>query len=300
MNIGITGGSGFIGSSLIPKLVKEGHSILILSNKPPQKKFENTEFKECDITNKNQVNSLVKDVDAIIHLAALKSSKDSVEIPHEYNKVNIDGTVNLLEAAKNNGIKKFIFASTSAVYGTLAAPQKESTISFPNNPYGLTKLAGEHYCSAYSENFGLETVSLRIFNTFGPGQELVSIVPAFLNCTIEGTQPIIFGSGDRGRDFIYIDDIADGFVKAFDNSTKANGKAINIGSGKSYSITEVLKKIEELTQTKLDPIKKDNVKGDLENTCADISLAKELIDWTPKTNFEEGLQKTFEWLKSER
>ncbi len=302
MKIAVTGGSGFIGLHLIKKLVSEGNEVLSLDKSVKSNnltEFQDTVFVECDILDSDKLVKETTGIDCVIHLAGLSSPNKSIHNPHEHNRVNIDGTVNVLEACRINDIKKFVFASSSAVYGNKSSiPQTEDAQVFPSNPYGLSKVAGEKYCSIYSENFGLETVSLRPFNVYGPGQRTTSgVVAAFMEKIVLKQQPVIFGAGDYLRDFTFVEDVAEAFFLSTKNSKKANARTINIGSGKNYSIYDLLQKIEEISETKIEPLKKESLLGDVKQTLPDITLAKELLGWEPKHSLSEGLKITYDWYK---
>ncbi|PIN84649.1 MAG: hypothetical protein COV47_06320, partial [Candidatus Diapherotrites archaeon CG11_big_fil_rev_8_21_14_0_20_37_9] len=210
------------------------------------------------------------------------------------------GTINVLEAARANNIKKVIFASSSAVYGDhAAAPQKESEPQNPSNPYGLSKLMGEKYCNMYSENYGFDAVSLRPFNVYGPRQSISrgGVVANFMACAVKGTSPEIFGSGEILRDFTYVQDVVDAFEFAMQKSGKANRLSINIGTGKNHSLIEVLKMVEKISGKSLAPVSKGRIVGDAHQTLADISLAKKVLGWEPMYSLEKGLEKTYAWYK---
>ncbi|MCR4368895.1 MAG: NAD-dependent epimerase/dehydratase family protein [archaeon] len=293
----ITGGSGFIGSHLMQRL--EGNQITSLDRSNAHGSQKGVNYAKCDVLEPKRLEKFTKGADAIIHLAALRSIKDSVEMPLEYNKVNIDGAVNVLEAARKNDVRKFVFASSSAVYGSnYSLPQKEGSLAVPSNPYGLSKLAGENYCRIYSENYGIEAVSLRMFNVYGPGQDpKAGVAAAFAYAAAKNTRPILYGSGKQARDFVYIEDVAQAFSLALKNSKKAKGLSINIGGGKSSTVNQILEIAQQLAEKKLDPEKKQIFLGDVRETLADISLAKKSIGWTPKTGLEEGMKKTFDFYR---
>ncbi len=298
MKVTITGGSGFIGMHVTEKLLKAGHSVLNVdrgTGKAPE--HPGAEFAECDILDAQRLESLTRGSDAIMHLAALRSMKESVCRPHDYNRVNIDGTVNALEAARRNGVKKFVFASSSSVYGdSPRLPQKEDSLVRPSSPYGISKLAGENYCSVYARTFGVEAVSLRLFNVYGPDQPPDGgVVASFMHAAARGIDPPLYGEGKQSRDFVFVEDVADAFVLALKKSKNAGGMAVNIAGGKNYSVLQVLKMAEELSSRKLKPKRSGVLAGDVKDTLADIRLAKSLLGWTPRNSLREGLKKTFKW-----
>jgi len=297
MKVAVTGGAGFIGSNIIKKLVKN-HDVLSLDKNPVsnQNKIDGADYLKCDITDSESVLEKTKGTDVIFHLAALRSIKDSMENPLAYNKANIDGTVNVLEAARKNGCGQVVFTSTSSVYGnSYELPQKENSALKPFNIYGLTKLAGEHYCSIYSETFSLKTIAFRPFNVYGPRQEInAGVIPAFINSAITGKEVPFYGSGEQKRDFVYVKDLSDCYIMAM-NSELAGGLSINIGSGKNYSIKEILEKVEKISGKKVNMKNAGSLIGDVKETLADISIAKKSLGWEPKYSLEKGLKETFEW-----
>ena len=301
MRIGVTGGSGFIGRYVGKQLISEGHGGKSLDRSPFRGSNAKASFVECDITDAKKLAGSTKGLECIVHLAALKSMKESIVEPNPYNKVNIDGTINVLEAARVNGIAKVVFSSSSAVYGnSRQEPQHEGLEPMPINPYGISKLVGELYCSGYTENFGIETVSLRLFNVYGPGQTGGGVVPSFIDSALTGKPATIFGSGETSRDFVFVEDVAKAFSLAIRHSSKAAGRAINIGSGESHSIMDVMGVVEGVSGRKIEARKKDGFEGDLEKTLADISLAKKLLSWKPEHGFEQGMEKNFEWYSKKK
>ncbi len=302
MKIAVTGGKGFIGNHLITQLLNEDYEVISLDKSANQGYLADVEYLKCDITNSNQVNSLTKDADVIIHLAALSSIKDSTDNLVQYNRVNVEGTINVLEAAKKNSIEKVIFTSTSVVYGKgNGLRQKEDSILNPSNFYGLTKLSAEYYCSFYADNFGLNTVSLRPFNVYGPMQKIdAGVIPVFINSALTQKKVPLYGSGKQKRDFIYVKDLVNCYIKAIKSSKKITGKSINVGSGENYSVLEILKKIESISGKKVFVEKNNSIAGDVKDSLADISLAKELLDWEPTYSLEQGLKETFEWYASNK
>lgn len=296
MKIAITGGSGFIGTPLIQKLISQGNEVIVLDRGSQKQAPSGARLFDCDILDKEKLIRLTKGCECIVHLAALRSMRESMSKPWQYNLVNIDGTVNVLEAARENKIQKVVFSSSSSVYGNMAkTPQKESENCVPSNPYGLSKLAAEKYCSLYSQNFGVETVSLRIFNVYGPGQPAqAGVIAALCSSAAKRLEIPLYGSGTQRRDFIFIDDVVEAFLLAIKNSSKSAGLSINIGSAKSVSVNEVLKKVIKLSKSSVNLRKMPPITGDVKVTLADISLARKKLGWKPKTGLERGLKKTFE------
>lgn len=293
LKIAITGGSGFIGKYLINLLSAQGNEILVLDKSKNNFDSEKISSAECNILDLENVTELTQGFDCIIHLAALRSVRESMSRPADYNQVNIQGTVNVLESARKNDVKKVIFASSSAVYGNnFSFPQKESDYAKPSNPYGLTKLTGEQYCSIYAENYGLETVSFRLFNVYGPDQQAdAGVISAFVNSALTGKKAPLYGSGNQKRDFVFVEDVAEAFGKAIENSSSVKGKSINIGFGKNYSVIEIKELVEKLSGKSVLTDKKESFVGDVKETLADISVAKKFLNWQPKTGLEDGIKR---------
>ena len=306
MKIAVTGGTGFIGRYVVEKLLEQDYDVSVLATKQDKKLssgsklFAKSKFVKSDILNPKKISSSLNGFDCVVHLAALRSTKDSVEAPLQYNRMNIDGTVNVLEAVRVNRIKKMVFASISSVYGNdFEVPQKEDCCPEPSNPYGLSKLVGEKYCAMYSAAYGIESVSLRPFNVYGPRQKFGdSVISMFIASALSGKKPVIYGDGSNLRDFVYVEDVADAFALALKNISKVKGKAINVGSGKNHSVAQILKMVEKISGTKLSIETKQNFPGNVKETLADISRAKNLLGWEPKYSLEQGLRKTFAWYKA--
>ena len=308
MKIAVTGGLGFVGSHLVEKLLKSGHEVSSLDREPDPKKasaadVSGAQLLKCDILDTEKLVKSTSGSDCIVHLAASRLMKESMDKPFEYNRANIDGTVSVLEAARANGIRSVIFASSSAVYGNnLIPPQKEDSILYPPNPYGISKLTGEKYCHAYWENFGIQAVSLRLFNVYGPGQDKgAGAIMPFIDCAIRGANPVIYGSGMQSRDFIYVDDAVGAFLKCISlsrASKKLGGMSLNVGSGVHYSILEVLKEIEAISGTRFSIIRREKLAGDVKDTFADIACAKSVLNWSPEMALKNGIKKTYDWCRS--
>lgn len=311
MKILVTGGAGFIGSHLNDKLLKAGSEIIIYDNFDnyynPNLKRANIKNlikqKKCtliegDICNFRKVENLFKKEkpDIVIHLAARPGVLPSIKKPKLYEKVNIRGTLNLLEDAKKFKIQKFIFASSSSVYGNANMPFKEDlTLCKPISPYGSTKLAAEHFCHNFSSLYGIPTVVLRFFTVYGPRQRPDLAIIKFIK-KIDRDEPIeIYGSIKRSRDFTYIDDIVQGIVNTI--KLKTQFEIINLGNSKPVKLLDLIKIIEKgldkKAKTRIIPAKA----GDVENTFADIQKAKKLLGFEPKTSFEKGIEETIDWYR---
>ena len=244
-NIVITGGAGFIGSNTVEELMKN-NNITIIDNiqKEANNNTPNVKFIKGDITDTNILKNTFKDSDYVIHLAAQTSVEQSIKDPIQTNNTNITGTLNVLTAARDTNIKKVIFASSAAIYGdTTEIPIKETTPLNPKTPYAISKISGEYYCKSFLELYGLETVSLRFFNVFGPGQKLNStysaVIPKFINAMLKNERPTIYGDGKQTRDFIFVKDVVNAITKAIIEKN-AVGKSINIATGKNTTLNELI------------------------------------------------------------
>ncbi len=307
----VTGGAGFIGSNLAESLVKKGHFVRVLDNfsygKRENLKFAGgtgrirLEIVKGDIRDKDICQKVTRGVDYILHHAALRSVPQSLENPDLYNDVNIKGTLFLLQAALKNRVKRFVFASSSAVYGNSTSfQQKEEHLPNPISPYGLTKLTGEYYCRIFSEVFGLETVCLRYFNVFGPRQSLdseyASVIPKFISSILKNQQPPIFGNGKQLRDFVFVDNVVLANVLAA-QAKNAGGGVFNIAAGESYSVLKIVAEINKITGKSIGPKFFPKRPGDAFKTRADISKAGKILKYKPCVSFKSGLQETVEYFQ---
>jgi nucleoside-diphosphate-sugar epimerase len=307
----VTGGAGFIGSHIAEECLKQGFEVKIIDNML-EGKMENInhflndiEFVKGDITDKEFLLKELNDVDFISHQAGLRSPFHSVEIPHEYNRVNIDGTLNLLEAAKENNVKRLVFASSSSVYGNPDRfPADETFLPDPKSPYALTKMAGEFYLKYFHETFGLETVSLRYFNAFGerqdPKNKYACVIPKFLEKMLFNAPPLIYGDGRQVRDFVYVKDLANANLAAFKSGKQSAGKAFNIASGEIYSLLDLVEKINALLGTSFEPEFFEVRDGDVKKTEASLDQARSLLGFQPQYSFDQALKNTVEWFKENK
>ena len=308
----VTGGAGFIGSNIAERLLKDGHSVVILDNFSSGK-AENILFaKNCakryrlikgDIRDYSTCLKACKGVDYVLHQAALRSVPKSMSRPHEYNEVNIDGTVNMLKASLEKKIKRFVFASSSSVYGEARTfPQKETDSAAPVSPYALTKLAGEHYCNIYSKNYGLETVCLRYFNVFGPRQamddEYSVVIPKFVTCMLSGQNPPIHGDGKQSRDFTYIANVVEANILAA-TQPGVTCATLNAALGDEHSILELVQALNQILGTSIQPTFSEPRPGDVKRTCADTTNIKKVLGYSPVANFQDGLKKTVNWFSAQ-
>jgi len=302
----VTGGAGFIGSHIVEELVKKGEDVTVIDNLSFGKR-ENLEkvndkinFIEGDIRDKDLLNKEFKGKDFILHQAALRSVLNSFNNPEEYHDVNVNGTLNVLKAAKECNVKKVVFASSSSVYGDVKEfPQKEAHTTNPISPYAKTKLKAEKLCKEYSEK-GLQTVSLRYFNVFGPKQdpksEYAAVIPKFITALLNNQQPTIYGDGEQSRDFTFVKNVVNANIKACGENT--SGEIINIACGEKITVNQLLEKINQLLGKNIQARYKKPRKGDVKHTLADVSKQKELLK-PELINFDEGLKKTIEWFKNQ-
>jgi nucleoside-diphosphate-sugar epimerase len=301
----VTGGAGFIGSHITDRLVKEGAKVKVLDNLVSGTKdnlkssLDKITFIQKDLRDDKALDESLSGVDLICHQAALRSVPKSVNNPLEYNDVNVTGTLKLFLKAKEKGIKRIAFASSSSVYGERTDfPEKETDAPFPVSPYATTKLLGEYYAYLFSVLHGLEIVSLRYFNVYGPRQSLEDeyavVVPKFINCLIKGKQPPIYGDGEQERDFTFIDNVVEANIQAL---TKPNIKCevVNIANGSPNSINNLLSCLNDIMGKKVEAVFLDHRPGDVRKTHASIEKAKEVLGWQPGINFKEGLKATCEW-----
>jgi UDP-glucose 4-epimerase len=299
----VTGGAGFIGSHITDRLLADGHQVRILDNFSTGKRenipeSSDVEVVEGDVGNYETVRAAIEGVDIVYHEAAIASVPETVGNPLASERINYRGTLNVLEAARHAGVKRVIFACSAAVYGDLPElPKHEAMPVKTLSPYAVDKLASEHACQMYYHLYGLETVSLRYFNVFGPRQDPSSpysgVISIFSNYLSQGKQPTIYGDGEQTRDFVYVSDVVEANIKAA-TSPSAAGKVINIATGGKLSINELLKTICDLKGQPFEPQYKPGRQGDIRHSRADISAAREYLGWQPVVAFEDGLRKLFE------
>ncbi|MFA6320552.1 MAG: SDR family oxidoreductase [Candidatus Omnitrophota bacterium] len=305
----ITGGAGFIGSHITERLLKEGHFVRVLDNFSSGKEtnlyFTSTlgpdrfELIKGDICDYDTCLKACSGMNYVLHQAALRSVPKSMNMPHEYNAVNIDGTVNVLQAALKSGIKRVVLASSSSIYGNAVTfPQVETDASLLISPYALTKLAAEYYSRVFSENYGLETVNLRYFNVFGPRQSLddeyAVVIPKFIDCILDDRKPPIHGTGKQSRDFTYIDNVVNANILSA-TTPGIKCEVFNVACGTDNSILELVEILNKITGKSIKPVFEPSRQGDVPRTLADISKIKAKLGYEPKINFEEGLRKTVDW-----
>lgn len=305
----VTGGAGFIGSNIVARLVEEeGSKIKVLDDFSTGKRenlsnfLDRIELIEASIMNFDIVKKALEGVDYCFHQAALPSVARSIEAPLASNEINITGTLNILIAAKELGVKRVIYASSSSVYGdTPVLPKREDMPLSPLSPYAVTKLTGEKYCHLFYTIYGLETISLRYFNVFGPNQDPAStyaaVIPKFITAMIKGKEPIIYGDGGQSRDFTFIDNVVEANIRAT-KATAGLGGTFNIACGQRVTINELVKDLTKILNVNIKPIHSDARTGDVRHSLADISNAQNCLGYEPKVGFEEGLRFTVEWYKN--
>ena len=303
----ITGGCGFIGSNLAEEFSKDSE-VTIIDNLSTGKKENiaglDARFVKGDICNLKFLKKEFKsnDYDYVSHQAALPSVERSVKNPLSSNKANTTGTLNVLIAARDCGVKRVVYASSSSVYGnSKTLPKREDMETNPVSPYAVSKLAGEHYCKSFFEVYGLETVALRYFNVFGPKQNVKSryaaAIPIFINAVLKGKSPVIFGDGLQTRDFTSVRNVVEANKLAC-RCKNIGGKVFNIACGRRIKLIEVINKINKILNKNVKPVYFDARLGDVKHSMADITLAKKFLNYSNKNSFEKGLKETMDWFKN--
>ena len=301
MRILVTGGAGFLGAALANRLAAEGHSVLVLddlSNGDATRLDSRISFTKGDVDSVPLLWSLLQDVDCVYHLAARVSVPQSILYPREYTRVNVGGAVSLMEAMRDTGAGRVVFTSSGAVYGRQARqPVSEDDTPHPDTPYAVSKLSAEQYIHTIGELWGLETVALRIFNAFGPGQSLpvshAPVVPRFLQQAMTGGSIIIFGDGKQTRDYVYVDDAVNALVAAL-TAEGINRTVINVGSGRETSVIDLVSNIERVTGRPINIITNAQKGGGVPRLQANIERARKLLSFRPAIDLETGLRLTLE------
>ncbi len=301
MNFLITGAAGFLGSALANQLAEEDHQVRgldDLSTGEPQALSDDVHFTRGDVNDRPKLWTLLQDVDCVYHLAARVSVSESLLYPREYNAVNVGGTVSLMEAMRDVGVGRVVFISSGAVYGDQQGqPLREGAPPSPRSPYAVSKLAAEYYVRTIGALWGIETVSLRVFNAYGPGQHLPPshppVIPNFIRQGLRGGSLVVHGDGNQTRDFIFVNDVVRAMISAA-TATTINQLVINIGSGLETSVRTVAQKVLELTGNKAELLFTPRNDPGVSRMCADISLAHEKLDYQPRFDLDEGLRLTLE------
>ena len=299
MRLLVTGGAGFIGRALSNRLVRQGHEVWViddLSAGDESALDEAVLFTRGDVNDVPKLWTLLQGVACVFHLAARVSVPQSVLYPREYNSVNVGGTVSVMEAMRDAGVRRVVLASSGAVYGEQAGqPVREDVAPNPDSPYAVSKLAAEHYVHTIGALWGIETVCLRIFNAYGPGQQLPAshwpVVPRFLGQTLGGGSVIIYGSGEQTRDYVYLQDVVDALAMAA-TAENVNRLTMNIGSGVETSVNGLVRVVERVTGQRAHVLRNAQEQAGVSRLCADISLAKERLGYRPGVTLEEGLRLT--------
>lgn len=303
----VTGGAGFIGSNIVKRLLIDGHTVRVLDsfatgkreNVLPLMSNPNLTIIEGDLRSFHIVRSAVKGVDFVLHQGALPSVPRSINDPITSNDVNILGTLNILEAAKEFGVKRVVCASSSSIYGNSETLPKIETMTInPMSPYALTKYAQEKYCQVFSQLYGLETVALRYFNVFGPNQDPTSqysaVIPKFIKLINDDKQPVIFGDGSQSRDFTFVENNVNANILAC-TAPGASGEVINIACGQRYTLMELVQMINQILGKNIEPKFAADRAGDVKHSLAGIEKAKSILNYEVKVDFLEGLQRTVEF-----
>ncbi|MGD2206662.1 MAG: NAD-dependent epimerase/dehydratase family protein [Anaerolineae bacterium] len=301
MRVLITGGAGFLGTGLANRLVDEGHTVLVLDDLTtgdPRRMASDVLFTRGDVRDVPKLWTLLQGVDCVYHLAARVQVPESIYYPSDYNDVNVGGTVAVMEAVRDTGVRRVVFTSSGALYGEQAhQPIAEDQRPNPNSPYGVSKIAAEYYVATLGALYDIETVSLRIFNAYGPGQELPPshppVIPQLLRQALAGGSLVIFGDGTQTRDFVYVDDVLDALLAAA-MVTDVNRAVINIGCGREVSINELAEQVGRVAGKRVNVLHNPEPSGGVSRLVADVGLAKELLGWEPITELEQGLRLTLQ------
>lgn len=299
MQVLVTGGAGFVGSALVRRLVARGDSVRVvddLSAGDPARLPDAASFSRVDVNDVPKLWTLLQGVDCVYHLAARVSVSESLRYPRDYNAVNVGGTVSVLEAIRDVGVKRLVFVSSGAVYGAQPhQPVREDMPPNPDSPYAVSKLSAEHYVSTIGKLWGVETICLRVFNAYGPGQQLPvthpPVVPQFIHQTLAGGSVVVHGSGTQTRDFVYIDDVIDALVAA-GTVPVPESPIINVGSGIATSINALVRQIEVVTGVEAHLLHVGEQSAGVQQLCADLTLARDVLDYTPQVFLEDGLRRT--------
>lgn len=307
----VTGGAGFIGSHLADAAAREGLRVRIIDDLSTghRENLEeisgDIEFIEGSVADEALLNKVLQGVELVFHEAAIPSVPRSVEDPRQSHQSSVEGTFSLLLAARNNKVRRLIYAASSSAYGDQPTlPKEETMLPDPLSPYAVAKLVGEYYCQVFTRVYGLETISLRYFNVFGPrqdpGSQYSGVVSRFISALLNDQQPVIFGDGEQSRDFTYIDNVVSANMKAA-NASAGFGSVVNIANGERVSLNQLLDQLKIITsKPDVKPEYKQARLGDVRHSLADISRARELLGYEPLVGLEEGLRRTIDWWKTSR
>jgi nucleoside-diphosphate-sugar epimerase len=305
----VTGGAGFIGSHLVAELIRRGERVRILDNFSTGRRENLPANDACevidgDVADPAAAARAVAGCDFVLHQGAIPSVPRSIQEPLATHHANVDGLVTVLVAARDAGVKRVVFAGSSSVYGNSAVlPKREDMRPAPLTPYALQKLVGEQYCQLFTQLYGLETVVTRYFNVFGPRQQPGSpysgVISLFIEALATNTAPTVYGDGKQTRDFTYVGDVVTGVLQAC-TAPKAAGEVINVAAGGRISLLELLRGLQHILGTDVEPIFKPAREGDVHDSQADIFKARQILGFEPSTPFEDGLRKTVEWYQQTR
>ena len=297
----VTGGAGFLGSTLANRLAQDGHQVRIiddLSAGDSARLDDQVLFTRGDVSDRPKLWTLLQNVDCVYHLAARVLVSESILYPRAYNEVNVGGTVSVMEAMRDAGVRRVVFTSSGAVYGEQAEqPVREDQIPNPQSPYAVSKLAAEYYVRTIGALWGIETVILRIFNAYGPGQNLPPshppVVPRFLHQALHGGSLVIFGSGGQTRDFVYVDDVVEALVIAA-TAADVDRRVINVGAGSETSVNDLVTLVAKVTGQEVELLHSPAESGGVSRLYADVSVARRLLDYEPRVDLAQGLRLTLE------
>ena len=304
----VTGGAGFIGSHIATKLVERGDQVRVLDNLSTGHRdnlahiADDIDFMEGDLRDFSAVQQAMRGIEIVFHQAALASVPRSVAAPLDSHAACTTGTLHVLEAARSANVRRVVYAGSSSVYGDQAvSPKSESLLPAPLSPYAAAKLSGENYCQAFSHTYGLETVTIRYFNVFGPRQdpngEYAAVIPLFVTAMIAGEQPTIFGDGRQSRDFTYVENVVAGNLAAA-TAAGASGRVFNVACGEQTNLLELVAAINRVLDTEIQPLFADPRPGDVYESCADITAAREVLGYMPAVAFDDGLRRSIEYYRS--
>jgi len=304
----VTGGAGFIGSNICRELLAQGCYVRVIDNLSTGKKanladiLDRIDFIHADMGDPDVARAAMRDIDVVLHQGALPSVPRSVKDPAETHRHCLDATFALLQAARDARVKRFVYAASSSAYGdTPTLPKVETMPPRPLSPYAAAKLAGEYYCSVFYHVFGLETISLRYFNVFGPRQDPTSqyaaAIPAFVAAILNDKPPTVYGDGYQSRDFTYIDNVVHANLLAA-RAPKTQGQVLNVATGQAVTINQVIDMINQLLGKNIAPVYTAPRPGDVRHSLADISAARELLGYEPLVDFRKGLEKAIDWYRA--
>ena len=307
----VTGVAGFIGSHIAQELIRQGHQVrgvdnFVAGSRENMSEFaDGLDFQEADICDPIAMQRACRGVDVVFHQAALASVPRSVKDPISTNDTNVNGTLNVLVAARDAGVKRVIYAASSSAYGdTPTLPKREEMLPVPISPYAVSKLAGEHYMASFYRLYGLETVALRYFNVFGPRQAADSpysgVLAKFISQMLEGEQPTIFGDGEQSRDFTYVENVVQANLRASTAPAEAAaGRMFNVALGERYTLNQMFSELKKIIGYRGEPAFGPERQGDVKHSHADISLARQQLGYAPKVGFVEGLRRTVDWYRGQ-